>query len=117
MNSYLIRYCLEFTWPNDEADQIAALMGELFEIDGHLGEVFDLTGNGELGTAQNIIPQIAQLSARHPDLVMTLWGDGEEAHDLWCCYFKGGAVQMSVATIHYDPFCEDALKPISEVTF
>lgn len=50
-----------------------------------------------------------QLSARFPDMLFTLSGNGEQYDDIWVKYFKAGRMQASYATIVLDPFDETKL--------
>lgn len=54
--------------------------------------------------------ELQEFSAKHPDVLFTLYGEGEESGDLWIRYFKNGKVQLCPAKITYDPFNESLLK-------
>lgn len=47
---------------------------------------------------------MAALSLEYPDILFTLYGDGEDSDDLWCAYFLNGKKQIAAAEIVYPPF-------------
>lgn len=49
-------------------------------------------------------------SKRYPDVVFSLYGEGEESGDIWCKYFKNGKYQNAPAKITYDVFDESKLE-------
>ena len=53
--------------------------------------------------------EMLSLSRKFPTILFTLKGEGEVAGDLWIKYFKGGKIQVCVATITYDEFDESLL--------
>lgn len=48
------------------------------------------------------------LSQKFPDVLFTLYGDGEDSTDSWVSYYLDGAYQHETAKIEYAPF--DRLK-------
>lgn len=52
-----------------------------------------------------------KLSAKYPDYIFELHGNGEETEDLWIHYFVGGRSQYCHAKITYDSFSANCLKP------
>jgi hypothetical protein len=46
---------------------------------------------------------LRELSARHPDTLLTLSGEGEEAGDIWVKYFLNGEMQECKAKITFEP--------------
>ena len=51
-----------------------------------------------------------ELSLRHPEVVFTLDGQGEESGDVWRMYFKNGKFHKSEVTITYEAFDESKLE-------
>ena len=49
------------------------------------------------------------LSHRFPDVLFTLYGDGEESDDMWYTYYLNGMSQDAPAQITYDDFDESKL--------
>lgn len=49
-------------------------------------------------------PFMRKLSAQFPDITFTLFGEGEEAGDLWKAYYLGGKGYRSPARIVWDDF-------------
>ena len=53
---------------------------------------------------------LMEFSKKHPDTVFCLYGEGEEAGDLWNLYVKNGKGQRCKAKIDYPLFDEKELK-------
>lgn len=53
---------------------------------------------------------IKNVSARHPGVIFTLHGEGEESGDIWKKYFLNGKVQVAKAEIIIAGFDESLLK-------
>jgi hypothetical protein len=51
-----------------------------------------------------------EFSAKHPDALFKLSGEGEEAGDIWVEYYRGGKVQQCRAKIVFPDFDEKLLK-------
>ena len=50
-----------------------------------------------------------KLSARYPECLFTLRGEGEESGDIWVEYHKNGKMQRCEAKITFDPFDESLM--------
>lgn len=50
-----------------------------------------------------------ELSKEYPDIVFTVFGNGESFDDVWCEYWKNGMVQNANRCIVYDDYNEDEL--------
>lgn len=50
------------------------------------------------------------VSRQFPDVLLTLYGEGEGSGDLWCKYFKAGKMQYAPAEIIYPDFDEIKLE-------
>lgn len=48
--------------------------------------------------------ELKSFSAKYPDILFTLNGEGEESGDVWVKYFKGGKMQVEKAVIQLAPF-------------
>lgn len=55
---------------------------------------------------------MAELSRTFPEVLFTLYGDGEESEDMWYKYFKGGKMQKCYAKIVFDDYDESKLEEI-----
>ena len=53
---------------------------------------------------------LVKFSAKHPNILFTLHGDGEENDDVWNKYFLNGKVQIAKAEIQIAPFDPAKLK-------
>ena len=51
-----------------------------------------------------------QVSTEFPDLILTLYGDGEESGDIWKSYYKNGKMHTSKVVISFEDFDESKLK-------
>ena len=50
-----------------------------------------------------------EFSKMYPDVVFNLYGEGEEAGDIWSKYYKNGKYQVAKAEIVVEPFDESKL--------
>jgi hypothetical protein len=55
-----------------------------------------------------------QLSNKFPDVLLELYGEGEEAGDVWYKYFKNGRIQRCPAQITFEPFDESKLEELEK---
>ena len=53
---------------------------------------------------------LTAFSAKHPGVLFTLHGEGEENDDIWTEYFLNGKVQVARATVQIAPFNPAELK-------
>lgn len=83
---------------------IEAFIEEGIKVDGwpYLSEVW--YGRGNTLTWHDHRKDMVRLSAVFPDVLFTLWGDGEETDDLWKEYYLNGKCQIARAVITY-PDC------------
>jgi hypothetical protein len=54
--------------------------------------------------------EMKAFSSKYPDILFTLYGDGEEEHDIWCKYFRHGKMQIAYAEIKFEEFDESKLQ-------
>lgn len=53
---------------------------------------------------------MCRISKKYPNILFTLYGDGEESDDLWVKYWLNGKYQFSGAHITYDQFNKNKLR-------
>ena len=53
---------------------------------------------------------LRKFSKKHPDVIFTLKGEGEESGDLWVEYYKAGKMQRCKAKIVYDDYDDSELE-------
>jgi len=53
---------------------------------------------------------LREFSKKHEDYVITLYGQGSEAPDVWIKHFKNGKMQYCPAIITFDEFDEEKLQ-------
>lgn len=80
--------------------------------------LFDVSGSVEYGWPAydkwyDHDDDMLAISARFPDVVFQLYGDGESSDDNWMNYYKGGRAQYGALhiTVEEDPFDESKLEP------
>lgn len=54
--------------------------------------------------------EMKEFSKKHPTILFTLIGEGEESGDLWEKHFLNGKMQTCNATINFPPFDVNKLK-------
>ncbi len=81
-------------------------------------DIFDGGGNSQYGWSAyekwyDHDDDMLALSARFPDVVFQLYGDGEDSEDKWMTYYKNGRSQKDAlrVIIEEDPFDESKLWP------
>jgi hypothetical protein len=88
--------------PFDEDDifeEIEVISG--YELDGGVAYQVKWYGHDE---------DMTEISKKHPDLLFTLDGEGEESGDIWRKYYKNGKSQYSKPEIKFDDFDPEKLK-------
>jgi len=53
---------------------------------------------------------LKRFSKKYPEELFELYGEGEEAGDLWFLYVKNGKSQRCMGKVVFDPFDESKLK-------
>jgi len=101
---YETRYSLELdTWCGD-------IMEDLLETVEEAKYAFDANGESEAPVKwYSSERDMREFSKRHPFVLFTLSGEGEESGDLWKAYFRDGLMQLAKADISYAPFNSDSL--------
>lgn len=94
---YLTRFVIETDPENDE-------LWEKLRQDDELGEVFI---EGRV-TAKWYSHErdLKDLSLKYPEVLFTVYGEGEESGDIWRKYFKNGKMQVCKAVITFPEFDE-----------
>jgi hypothetical protein len=100
---YNTHYGLDYHAPDE--DQQMLIEGHFLKISGmHINHV-----DGNQMKWYEHEDHMRKLSARFPDILFTLSGQGEESDDQWRKYFKGGKMQECRAVISFPPFNPDKL--------
>jgi hypothetical protein len=47
---------------------------------------------------------VLAVSKKHPDVFITIYGEGDDSEDLWVHYFQNGKSQYCQAQITYEPY-------------
>lgn len=58
---------------------------------------------------------MCRLSAKFPDVLFELHGDGENSEDFWITYYLNGQMQYCQGEITYAPFSEYGFTPIRDL--
>jgi len=66
-------------------------------------------GNADSSKWYDHEKDMKEISKRHPEVLFTLSGVGEEPGDIWRAYHKNGKVQECRAMIVFDTYNEDKL--------
>ncbi len=87
------------------------LIAELVAENEGASWAFDANGNTEDACKwYSHRKDMRDFSFRHPDVLFTLNGEGEESGDIWVEYYKGGKMQPCKAEIVLPDFDESLLK-------
>lgn len=111
---YYTQYNLYITNKDSLGDEVkAAVDNAVYDLN-----LFEGSGNIEYGWSAygkwyDHDDDMLAISARFPDAVFQLYGDGEESEDNWMNYYKGGRAQYGALhiTVEEDPFDESKLLP------
>lgn len=109
---YYTNYDLTWDAPESSADidtneEIIKAFGKLPYFEGY---AFDDYGSGiYIGSVKwyDHMDDMYKLSKQFPDVLFHLWGDGENADDLWMEHWQNGKVQECAAVI--PPFERSAM--------
>lgn len=85
------------------------LEDEIDKLDVFVGGDIDYGWESEFIKWYDYEDDMLTLSHRFPDILFTLYGNGEDDEDMWCAYYYDGAVQNAPAVISYDKFDENKL--------
>jgi len=100
---YYTRYSLEVEGPNPESKYghvIRRLRNDCEEAEYALDENGDPSGDESKWYDHN--NDLVKFSKQYPNLVFHLYGEGEEAGDLWYKHFQNGESQTCKAIITFD---------------
>ena len=84
------------------------------DYDKHCDEITLLSGYSELFNDITIKwydheKNMREHSAKYPDILFRLDGEGGESADIWIEYYKGGKMQRTKAKLIFAKFDEDSL--------
>ena len=116
---YYTNFNLEIDGPVDACDKAIADMesaaleaevkgrpkyGSLEDNLCYLYAVYE--GNADSSKWYDHEKDMREISKRHPDVLFTLSGEGEESGDIWKAYHKNGKAQECRAKITFDDYDE-----------
>lgn len=102
---YYTNYELEVSKGND------ALVEELRNENENAEYAFNEFGSSNDGLKwYSHEEDLKNFSCKHPSVLFTLKGEGEENGDIWIKYFLCGKMQKCNASISFEPFNEDLLR-------
>lgn len=94
--------------PAGRRAEVARYLSELVDEEPCAWGFEDVGEHGAEGYAkwyrEDYDPKMLALSREFPDVLFTLYGDGEETDDLWYTYYLSGRMQEAVAEIRFPPF-------------
>jgi len=99
---YNTRYHLDLDFPSEE-EIVKELRHQSEEAAFCLNPYGDTDQDGRWYEHEK---EMQALSAKHPTVLFTLHGAGEDRDDRWRKYFKAGKVQVAKAQIAFEPFDE-----------
>lgn len=109
---YETRFGIE--WTLNSPPEIVEIAGQIFKEfreEKELDYIFDEDGfANDTAKWYEHEEDIRELSRLCPEAVFVLYGEGEEAGDIWYKYFKNGLMQMCEAQITYEDYDESKLK-------
>lgn len=111
--SYYTHYAL--SWNEEELSQESKLIVKYefkkFRKEKGLEHLLDKNGHSnDSASWYEHEKHMKELSSTCPDAVFTLYGEGEEATDMWFKYFKNGKMQVCDAKITFEDYDESKLE-------
>jgi hypothetical protein len=105
---YYTNYKLTISSGSEITSDLTAALNETLD-DGY-GPLNDFVGGSESCKWYEHEKVMRSFSARFPDVLFILHGEGEETGDVWDKYFKGGKMQECRVVMTIPPFDERKLQ-------
>lgn len=103
---YYTHYTIDIVGTKDFEEK-KKIIKEVNEVSGY-GELFHHErNNGSFDTEESVKwydwdDDVKEISAKYPELLFVILGDGEEDDDYWKCFFKAGKADMCSATVRIE---------------